>query len=176
MTVWRIGRWLMGGRLDGVKISTVIDQGGKDEQQKTKEAMTMSRKIKPHEGLVAKMGLIPSGDISSPTRALHTSVTASSLMLIAQVSLPPGLFERKKDQLPEAHSPLRFRIIDANEALNGFKYDKTGSSTVPLAVVVACVVEQPPYKVEHAATSGKCIEHKLRRQKGYTNLRIDGAV
>ncbi|KAG9858589.1 hypothetical protein KCU98_g519, partial [Aureobasidium melanogenum] len=94
----------------------------------------------------------------------------------AQVFLPPALLERKKEELLEAHSPLKFRIIDANEALNGFKYDKTGSSTVPLSVVVACVVEQPPYKVEHAATSGKCTEHKLRRQKGYTNLRIDGAV
>ncbi|KAH0107442.1 hypothetical protein KCU96_g70, partial [Aureobasidium melanogenum] len=69
-----------------------------------------------------------------------------------------------------------YSIIDANEALNGFKYDKTGSSTVPLAIVVACVVQQPPYKVEAAATSGRCTEHKLRRQKGYANLRADGAV
>lgn len=86
-----------------------------------------------------------------------------------------------------------YRIIDANEALNGFKYDKIGGSTVPLAMVVACVVEQPrkpvitdlvgypllthsAYKVEPAATSGKCTEHKLRRQKGYANLRAESAV
>ncbi|KAH0145932.1 hypothetical protein KCU67_g12447, partial [Aureobasidium melanogenum] len=96
--------------------------------------------------------------------------------LRAQVSLPAALFERKKDELPEAYSPVKFRMIDANEALNGFKYDKIGGSTVPLAMVVACVVEQPPYKVEPAATSGKCTEHKLRRQKGYANLRAESAV
>ncbi|KAG9711206.1 hypothetical protein KCU77_g144, partial [Aureobasidium melanogenum] len=86
----------------------------------------------------------------------------------AQVPLPPALVVRKKDELLEAYSPVKFCIIDADEALNSFKYEKTGSSTLPL--------EQPPYKVEHATASGKCTAHKLRRKRCYANLRADGAA
>ncbi|KAH0365971.1 hypothetical protein KCU65_g5701, partial [Aureobasidium melanogenum] len=94
----------------------------------------------------------------------------------AQSCLPPALVERKEDELFEACSPVQLRVIDANEALNSFKYGKTGGTILPLALVLACVVEQPSYKIGPASASGKCTERKLRRKKRYANLRAGNAV
>ncbi|KAG9606403.1 hypothetical protein KCU86_g79, partial [Aureobasidium melanogenum] len=78
-----------------------------------------------------------------------------------------------------------YSIIDADEALNSFKYEKTGSSTLPLeqprksvltGLVRYLLLTLPAYKVEHATASGKCTAHKLRRKRCYANLRADGAA
>ncbi|KAG9693612.1 hypothetical protein KCU95_g6410, partial [Aureobasidium melanogenum] len=87
----------------------------------------------------------------------------------AQSSQPPALLERKKDELLEAFSPVEFLVFSANEALSSFKYEKTGGTILPLAMVVA-------YVVEPAATSGKNPEYKLRRKKRCADLRAENAV
>ncbi|KAH0339539.1 hypothetical protein KCU81_g7197, partial [Aureobasidium melanogenum] len=94
----------------------------------------------------------------------------------AQLSLPPVLLDRKEDELSGAPLPVKLRIITVTEALNSYKHEKTGGAILPLAIVVACMVEQLPYKIEPSAASGKSTEHKLRRKKCSANLRSGNAV
>ncbi|KAG9945105.1 hypothetical protein KCU85_g7493, partial [Aureobasidium melanogenum] len=91
----------------------------------------------------------------------------------AQSSLPLALLDRKKDELLEAYSPVEFCVVNADEALSSFKYEKFSGTNLPMAIVVTVWSSN---LVEPAATSGKSLEYKFRRKKRCADLRAENAV
>lgn len=129
----------------------------------------------------------------------------------AQFLLPSALRARKKDDLFERPASEVYRLVYTlpdfrtpwsnnlhsfscvKEALHSFKYDKTGSSSGPLPVAKACVVQvssklfttglvqhailtPSACNLQHGSALGMCTEQKLRRKNGCDDLRTGNAV